>query len=152
MALPLPDEHTDNVPYPELLDRSRRRDRDAFAQLYGASYRRVFAYLLARAGEPAAAEDLLQEVYLAALKSIPRFRGHTEGEFLGWLLKIAHAKVTDRLRQKYRQRELYVAEAPPPQDRDPLDAVEERLGLDEIARALAQLTEEQRNVVVNRMV
>jgi RNA polymerase sigma-70 factor, ECF subfamily len=152
MALPLPDEHADHVPYPDLLDRSRRRDQDAFARLYSATYRRIFAYLLARAGEQAAAEDLLQDVYMAALKSIPRFRGHTEGEFLGWLLKIAHAKVTDGLRLKYRRPELRVAELPSTYSVDPLDTFDQHLRLDEIAQALAELTEDQRDVVVNRLV
>ena len=152
MALPLPDDHAEHVPYPDLLERSRRRDRDAFARLYAATYRRVFAYLLARAGEQAAAEDLLQDVYVAALTSIPRFRGHTEGEFLGWLLKIAHAKVTDRLRLKYRRPELRVAELPSTYSIDPLDMFDQHLRVDEIAQALAELTEDQRNVVVNRLV
>lgn len=152
MTLPLPDEQADNLPYPELIERSRRRDKDAFAQLYSATYRRIFAYLIARVGERPAAEDLLQDVFLAALKAVPRFRGRTEGELLGWLLKIAHAKVSDRLRHKYRQRELYVADAASVQAGDPLDAVDQHLRLDEIARALAELTEEQRNVIVNRLV
>src|SRR3977135_4578112 len=97
MSIPLPDENPASR-YVELLDRARRQDRHAFAQLYEATYRRVFGYLLARVGERAAAEDLLQEVYLAALQAIGRFRGRTEGEFIGWLLKIAHAKVMDRFR------------------------------------------------------
>ena len=91
MSISLPDENPASR-YVEWLDRARRQDRHAFAQLYEATYRRVFGYLLARVGEQAAAEDLLQEVYLAALRAIGRFRGRTEGEFIGWLLKIAHAK------------------------------------------------------------
>src|ERR1700736_130161 len=144
MGLPLQDEQADRVPYSDLLERSRRRDRDAFARLYAATYRRVFAYLIARAGEPAAAEDLLQDVYMAALQSIARFRGRTEGEFLGWLLKIAHAKVADRLRLKYRRPELRVAEVPSTLSVDPLDTFDQHLRLDEIAEALAELTEDQR--------
>src|SRR3981189_2051493 len=94
MRNPLPDENPASR-YVEWLDRARRQDRHAFAQLYDATYRRVFGYLLARVGDQAAAEDLLQEVYLAALRAIGRFRGRTEGEFIGWLLKIAHAKIMD---------------------------------------------------------
>jgi RNA polymerase sigma-70 factor (ECF subfamily) len=152
MTLPLPDDQSDPLPYPDLLDQSRRGDRDAFAQLYAATYRRVFAYLLARVGEQASAEDLLQDVYLAALDAIARFRGRTEGEFLGWLLKIAHAKVADRLRRQYRRPELHLAELPSPHRVDPLDTFDQHLRLDEIAQALAELTEDQRNVVVNRLV
>ena len=130
----------------------RRHDRHAFAQLYEATYRRVFGYLLARVGERAAAEDLLQEVYLAALQAVGRFRGRTEGEFVGWLLKIAHAKVMDRFRSQYRHPELQTSEVPPTDLRDPQNEIDQRLRLDEISDALAQLTEDQRNVVLNRMV
>jgi RNA polymerase sigma-70 factor (ECF subfamily) len=151
MSISLPDENPASR-YVEWLDRARRQDRRAFAELYEATYRRVFGYLLARVGEQAAAEDLLQEVYLAALQAIVRFRGRTEGEFIGWLLKIAHAKVMDRFRSQYRHPERHTSDIPSTDLKDPLDAIDQRLRLDEISDALAQLTEDQRNVVLNRMV
>jgi len=151
MSIPLPDENPASR-YVEWLDRARRQDRHAFAQLYDATYRRVFGYLLARVGEQAAAEDLLQEVYLAALQAVGRFRGRTEGEFIGWLLKIAHAKAMDRFRSHYRHPELQTSDVPPAGLTDPLDAIDQRLRLDEISKALSQLTEDQRNVVLNRLV
>jgi RNA polymerase sigma-70 factor, ECF subfamily len=147
----LPDENPASR-YVEWLDRARRQDRHAFAQLYDATYRRVFGYLLARVGEQAAAEDLLQDVYLAALQAIRRFRGRTEGEFIGWLLKIAHAKVMDRFRTQYRHPERQTSDVPLAGVADPLDAIDQRIRLDEISDALSQLTEDQRNVVLNRLV
>ena len=151
MSISLPNENPASR-YVEWLDRARRQDRHAFAQLYDATYRRVFGYLLARVGERAAAEDLLQEVYLAALQAIGRFRGRTEGEFIGWLLKIAHAKVIDRFRSQYRHPELKTSDLSSTDLADPLDAIDQRLRLDEISDALSQLTEDQRNVVLNRLV
>src|ERR1700704_3290577 len=150
MSISLPDE-TPASRYVEWLDRARREDRHAFAQLYEATYRRVFGYLLARVGERAAAEDLLQDVYLAAMQAIGRFRARTEGELLGWLLKIAHAKVMDRFRSQYRHPEVQTSEVQTTGLADPLDAIDQRLRLDEISDALAQLTEDQRNVVLNRL-
>ena len=147
----LPDENPVSW-YVEWLDRARRQDRHAFAQLYDATYRRVFGYVLARVGEQAAAEDLLQDVYLAALEAIRRFRGRTEGEFIGWLLKIAHAKVMDRFRTQYRHPERQTSDVPSAGVADPLDAIDQRIRLDEISDALSQLTEDQRNVVLNRLV
>jgi len=147
----LPDENPASR-YVEWLDRARRQDRHALAQLYDATYRRVFGYLLARVGEQAAAEDLLQDVYLAALQAIGRFRGRTEGEFIGWLLKIAHAKVMDRFRTQYRHPELKTSDVPTSGVADPLGAVDQRIRRDEISDALSQLTEDQRNVVLNRLV
>ena len=151
MSISLPDENPASR-YVEWLDRARRQDRQAFAQLYDGSYRRIFGYLLARVGEQAAAEDLLQEVYLAALQAIARFRGRTEGEFIGWLLKIAHAKVMDRFRTQYRHPEVQTNDVGSTDVKDPLDAVDQRLRLGEISNALEKLTEDQRNVVLNRLV
>jgi RNA polymerase sigma-70 factor (ECF subfamily) len=151
MSISLPDENPASR-YVEWLDRARRQDRHAFAELYDATYRRVFGYLLGRVGEQAAAEDLLQEVYLAALQSIRRFRGRTEGEFIGWLLKIAHAKVMDRFRSHYRHPEVQTSGLAPTDVADPLDTIDQRLRLNEISNALSQLTEDQRNVVLNRLV
>jgi len=148
----LPDENQAAVQYRELLDRARRRDAEAFARLYDATYRRVFGYLLARLGVQTTAEDLLQDVYLAALRGLDRFRGKTEGEFIAWLFKIAHAKVVDQLRSKYRHPEIKAGIVQPPDTFNPLDAIDERLGLSEIAAALSTLTEDQRNVVLNRFV
>ncbi|MDQ6710691.1 MAG: sigma-70 family RNA polymerase sigma factor [Candidatus Dormibacteraeota bacterium] len=151
MSLSLQDENAASR-YADWLDRARGHDREAFADLYGASYRRVFAYLLARLGEREAAEDLLQEVYVTALHGISRFRGHTEGEFIGWLLKIAGGKVVDCLRARYRHPEVTPGNLPAGHSPDPLDAIDERLRRRELAEALAHLTQEQREVIVNRFV
>ncbi|HEY4870485.1 MAG TPA: sigma-70 family RNA polymerase sigma factor [Candidatus Dormibacteraeota bacterium] len=151
MSTPLPHENPASR-YVEWLDRARRQDRQAFTELYESTYRRVFGYLLARVGDQAAAEDLMQEVYIAALQAIGRFRGRTEGEFIAWLLKIAHAKVMDRFRSQYRHPEVQTSDAASADVKDPLDAVDQRLRLEEISDALAQLTEDQRNVVMNRLV
>jgi RNA polymerase sigma-70 factor (ECF subfamily) len=121
--------------------------------LYEATSQRLFGYLLARLGEPAAAEDLLQDVYLAALQGIDRFRGQSEGEFIAWILKIARAKLADRLRSRYRHPELIRddVESPGLAD-DPLQAVDQRQQSRELAEALSRLTPDQRDVVVSRMV
>jgi RNA polymerase sigma-70 factor, ECF subfamily len=140
------------VPYDELLERARRRDGEAFARLYEATYQRVFSYLLARLGDRSAAEDLLQEVYLAALHGIDRFRAKTEGQFMAWILKIAHGKSVDQLRSRYRHPDLVTSDVAPVDADNPLDTIDMRLGLGEIAAALSQLTEDQRNVVMNRLV
>ena len=153
MATLSPDAKPYENPYPDLLDRARRREPQAFTQLYEVTRRRVFGYLLARVGETSAAEDLLQDVYLAGLEGIERFRGRSEGEFVAWLLQIARSKFTDRLRYRYRHPETLPGEteglAPP---EDPMTAIDQRDRQRVIAVALDRLTAEQRDVVVIRMV
>jgi RNA polymerase sigma-70 factor (ECF subfamily) len=47
---------------------------------------------------------------------------------------------------------LATGDVPPTDLKDPLDAIDQRIRLDEISDALSQLTEDQRNVVLNRLV
>lgn len=138
--------------YRELLDRARQRDVAAFTGLYEETHRRVFSYLLARLGVQATAEDLLQEVYVSALRGIDRFRGRTESEFMAWLFKIAHGKVMDHLRSQYRHPELKRSDVQRNDTVNPMETIDQRLGLGEIAAALSKLTEDQRDVVLNRFV
>jgi len=55
-------------------------------------------------GDPGEADDLTQEVYLRALKSLPRYRG--DGPARSWLLSIARRTVVDATRRSIRQRRL----------------------------------------------
>src|ERR1700694_2075696 len=114
MSTPLPHENPASR-YVEWLDRARRQDRQAFTELYESTYPRVFSYLLARA------EDLIQGGYHASLEANGRFRGRNEGEFIGWLLKIAHAKVMDRFRSQYRHPERQTSDLLSIGSADPLD-------------------------------
>jgi RNA polymerase sigma-70 factor (ECF subfamily) len=65
-----------------------RDDREAFAELYRGHYAAIGSYLLRRTGDAHATEDLLGDVFLAALRAMPRFelRGVP---FRSWLLRIA---------------------------------------------------------------
>ena len=151
MPAALPDEQPWS--YSEALEGARRGDRDAFAFLYEATYRRVFGYLLAYMGEPSVAEDLLQEVYMSGLAAIPRFRGHTEAEFLAWTLRIARAKAIDLLRHRYRHPEVLPGDLEGLQTADdPQETVQRRDRVRRLAVALAGLTPDQRDVVISRMV
>lgn len=62
--------------------------RDAFAELYRRHYGRIGTYLLRRTGDRATTEDLLAEVFLAALKGVRRFRWRGIG-FDHWLYRVA---------------------------------------------------------------
>lgn len=72
-------------------------------ELMGVLYERhapaVFRYLARRAGPPAA-EDLLSEVFIAALSSSSRVVAHDSGSALPWLYGIA----LNVLRRHFRQR------------------------------------------------
>ena len=67
-------------------------DRGAFGELYVRYARMVHGILLARVS-PTEAEDLVQEVFLSAMKQLRGLR--TAAAFRGWLGAIARNRATD---------------------------------------------------------
>src|SRR5262245_26690489 len=70
-------------------------DRSAFGELYVRYARMVHAILLARV-PPAAAEDLVQEVFLSAMRQLKGLRAASA--FRGWLGAIARNRAIDYFR------------------------------------------------------
>ncbi len=64
----------------------------------------LYRYALSRLGDPAAAEDLVQETFLAALAGRGDFRG--ESAERSWLVGILRHKLCDLLRQRCREQPL----------------------------------------------
>ena len=56
-------------------------------------------------GSTGEVEDLVQETYLRALRSLPRFRGDAPVRL--WLLSIARRTCADHVRRRQRQRRLF---------------------------------------------
>lgn len=54
--------------------------------------------------DPGAADDLTQEVFLRAMRSIPRFRGDASART--WLLAVARNVAADEIRRRQRRRRL----------------------------------------------
>jgi len=80
----------------DLVRAAQRGDRDAFATLYSGFARMVHGVLLSRVPH-AAAEDLVQDVFIAAMEGLESLR---EPEaFGGWLCTIARNRATDFLRR-----------------------------------------------------
>jgi len=69
----------------------------------------LYGYALARVRNPSAAEDLVQETLLAALKAFENFRGRST--LKTWLTGILKHKIIDHLRGKYREEPLQDVDA-----------------------------------------
>jgi len=83
-----------------LIQRAAGGDRAAFGELYRRYARMVHAVLLARV-PPADAEDLVQDVFVAAMSRLGELRA-TEA-FRGWLGAIARHRATDYFRDGRRR-------------------------------------------------
>lgn len=85
----------------ELLIRSRT-DPEAIGALYDRHAPAVYSYLARRAG-PGIADDMVSEVFVAAVQARRRVRPHASGSALPWLYGIArnvigaHVRATKRL-------------------------------------------------------
>src|SRR5436309_6405417 len=106
-----PMSETDTV----LVRRARDGDREAFEELVRRTSRRVFARLYLETGDAHRAEDLLQETFLLAFRSLHRLVD--PAGFRPWLLTIAHTALVDAARRDARQKR-----TPPARSGTPLSA------------------------------
>jgi len=85
-----------------LIQQAAGGDRTAFGELYLRHARMVHAILLARV-PPADAEDLVQDVFMAAMTRLAELR--TAAAFRGWLGAIARRRAIDYFRDGRRRAE-----------------------------------------------
>jgi RNA polymerase sigma-70 factor (ECF subfamily) len=75
----------------------QRGDEDAFDTLVEKHRRRIYS-LVCRLASPAEADDLAQEVFIAAYKALPSFRG--DSAFSTWLYRIAVHVCSHHIRKR----------------------------------------------------
>jgi RNA polymerase sigma-70 factor (ECF subfamily) len=83
-----------------LIQSAQQGDLDAFNRLVLAYQDMVYQQAYRMLGEQMAAEDVAQEAFIRAYKSIRRYRG---GSWRAWLLRIATNLCYDELRRRKRR-------------------------------------------------
>ena len=121
--------------------------RDAFVELARRHEDRIYALCYRLMGNRQDALDATQEVFIQLLRKLDRYE--SRAAFTTWLYRVASNVCYDLLRLRQRQPSLSPGAEPPPIE-DPradegFSAVELR---PELGRALADLSEEFRTVVV----
>lgn len=122
------------------VDRARGGDREAFARLYRRFLPLVHGVLLARVA-PQEADDLAQEVFLAAWKSLDRLR--EARHFGAWVAGIARHHASDHHRRR---------RTVPLGDREPAVTDPRRAEAAEVLEAIQRLPEAYREPLVLRLV
>lgn len=83
-----------------LLERARRGDRDAFAELVARHQDALYTMALRLLGRPEDAADVVQETFLRAYVNLPRLRGLA---VRGWLFRVAVNAARDVQRRAVRR-------------------------------------------------
>jgi RNA polymerase sigma-70 factor, ECF subfamily len=138
ITLPMPD-------YTALDDaalvKNARGDADAFAALHHRYLTPLYRYLYRRLGNEKDAEDLTSQVFTEVLEGLAVYR--ERGRFASWLFTIARRRLVDL----YRERVPVELDDPP----DGMPGLQVVLEQDEtyshLADLLAQLSEEQQEIL-----
>jgi RNA polymerase sigma-70 factor (ECF subfamily) len=129
-----------------LVERAKQRDQEAFAQLYEEYFDRIYRYVVFKIGDEMEAEDMTQQVFLKALRSISSFRWKGVS-FSAWLYRIAHNQVVDYLRRKAKRVAVPLNELIVSGGDDPQRMTEQRADIAQVLAAAKYLTEAQREVI-----
>lgn len=148
------------------LDRARQGDSEALSALYNRFLPGVFGYIATRVPDRSTAEDLTSEVFLQMVEGIHSLRAKDEPAFIAWLLRIARVVVADYYRKREKQpvqvsllpdswekeSEERLSNIASRSDADPALWAETREDWHAVVQAINQLTEEQRQVLVGRLI
>lgn len=138
-----------------LVPRCQRGDPAAVEAIYDLYADRLYVYMLARVGDPELAAELTNELFLRMIGHMRRYRLNQRrpaSSFSAWLYRIAANLVADHHRSPRSTSQVDLQESWP--DRrpgaDPLATLERRELLGDLAKAMEQLTEEQRLVLLGK--
>lgn len=124
----------------ELLDAVRRRDRQAFARLYGIYHPKLHGYLRRVLPNPDIAEELVDDVMFVVWKDARKFRG--QSAVSSWIFGIAYRKAMTAMRKESR----YHAPLDHGVDADTVPAAAP-VDVELIRKGLEQLSSDHRQVI-----
>ena len=154
--------------FEQILIGAKKGEAGAITALYRHFLPSIFGYIAARVPDRFTAEDLTSEVFLKMVEGIERVRTTEEAGVAAWLLQIARITIALYYRQREKQPEhvsltptdeegnteiyeSYVQFANHP-DTDPVLRSEVREDWDAVVHAINCLTEEQRQVLIGRLI
>jgi RNA polymerase sigma-70 factor, ECF subfamily len=149
-----------------LLDCARQGESEALSQLYRRFLPGIFAYIAARVPERTIAEDLTSEVFLAMIENIYRLKAQDQAGFVAWLLQIARMKVAGYYRKQENRpvvvpldltceendQKMPLLILDNKSESDPVRQAEVRDDWNRTVQAINALTENQRLVLVGRLI
>src|SRR5215472_2901509 len=154
--------------FEHLLERAKKGEAEGITALYRHFLPGVFGYIAARVPDRALAEDLTSEVFLKMVEGISRVRTHEEAGIAAWLFQVARITIAGHYRQQEKhpdfvplelaredgdrdtwENHIVLTNSP---DTDPVYYSESREDWQRVVDAINSLTEEQRQVLVGRLI
>lgn len=135
----------------DFIARAKNGDSSVISELYERYRLDVLRYLYYRTGDLQAAEDLTSEVFLRMIRALGNYQPRNVS-FEAWLFQITRNIAIDHYRKSRIRDHLPLKEELIAKDEDVGQTVERNLVSENLAKALAQLNESQRDVIVMRFV
>ena len=134
----------------QLVDRAAGGDIEAFGDLYSIYVEQIYRYVFFKVGNRMIAEDITEDIFVKAWKSIKSCRGRGN-TFPAWLYRIAHNQTIDDLRR--RKKEGLKVEIEELVDTVSTESsVEKSLEWQKLSQLIATLPENQGNVVIMKFI
>jgi len=144
-----PDESAARANAGALLEKVAQGDQAAFSDLYDVLSSRVLGLIVRVLKDHSQSEEVTQEVFLEVWQTAARFDPN-KGGAATWILTMAHRRAVDRVRssQSSRDRDTKIGIRDYAPDYDNVaETVEVRVEHERVSKALARLTELQRQAV-----
>ncbi|MGD9092395.1 MAG: sigma-70 family RNA polymerase sigma factor [Anaerolineales bacterium] len=136
---------------PEVIARAKGGDTNVIGALYRRYRVDVFRYLFYRVGDQHAAEDLTSEVFERMIRALERYQ-MSNVAFEAWLFQIARNLAIDHHRKMKVRKHLPLDENLVSEADDVGEEVEFGLTSDLLVKALSELSDVQRDVLILRFV
>jgi RNA polymerase sigma-70 factor, ECF subfamily len=133
----------------DLVKRAQKGNLNAVGSLYEIHHPGIYQYLYYRVGDTHTAEELTGEVFLKMVHALPTFRA-TNGAFKSWLYAIARNMAIDHYRRTSNRPQLAFDDDLGLATETAVDAVELKLTQESLQKALQELPELQRDVIILR--
>ncbi|MEO0479782.1 MAG: RNA polymerase sigma factor [Planctomycetota bacterium] len=144
---------THSTPTRRLWEQARGGDRAAYDQLFALHRDRARLFVRSRLGEKLRqsvdSQDVMQDAYLAAHEDFDQFEWRDEGSFFRWLCRILENRIRG-LGAHYGAQKRQAVPLPQLDPTGPLSRLDRSEHRERVARALDQLNEEHRAVLLCR--
>jgi RNA polymerase sigma-70 factor (ECF subfamily) len=140
----------------ELIERARRRDSQAWTEIYDHFAGPIFGWFFSQLHHRELSEDMTGEVFVEAMKAAERFHG-SFADLRSWLFRIARNNLIDHVRRQKRATLEAIEDADPTQlnravpSEDPEEIALSNLDRQRVRKAVERLSPDQREVLLLRL-